>query len=60
MFTEVNRIIMQDLSILLKLHLKYEAILYTLNYIMGFLRIQIFRSQKAILHYHGKVTNCLF
>lgn len=46
MFTEVNGIIMQDLSILLKLHLKYKAILYTLNYKMGFLRIQIFRSQK--------------
>lgn len=46
MFTEVNGIIIQDLSILLKLHLKYKAVLHTLDYKMGFLRIQMFSIQK--------------
>lgn len=40
MFTEVNGIIIWDLSLLLKLNLKYEAILCTLNHKMSFLRMR--------------------
>lgn len=54
MFTEVNGIIIQDLSILLKLHLKYKAVLYTLNY--GLSQNSNVQHSRAILHSHGKVA----